>query len=176
MTSQKRGVGILFMVVALLVVIGLVFVGYLQVQSWLEARDALAAEEASLTQAQQRLASLKQLSLREDSFREDLELLGQLMPEVILDENVIRDMQAGADLSDLRFNLIRFSDRARRDEYGMLPLTMTFEGTYHGVLNLLEYLSAYERATRIEELRLSPGSDADAGLLQANIRVSLFYE
>ncbi len=175
--TPKRGVSIPLLVVALLVVVGLVYVGYVQLGSWQRAQSELEAEQAALFGAQQRLASLKQLAEEEETMRDDLEFMAQLMPDVLWDENVIRDMQAGADLSDLDFIIIRFSDRARRDGYTVLPLAMTFEGSYYGLLNLLEYMGAYERAMRIEELRIGPGRDAEESqLVQANLRVNLFSE
>ncbi len=162
------------MFVVILAVGALLAVGYLQLGVLKRTADILAAEELQLGQARVRLQAMKALAEKEEEFKEQLAVLEQLLPKDAGDERLLVDMQSAADLSALRFTVIRFGERAKTDGVYVLPVNMTFEGRFHGMLNLLEYIRLYERAVRIEEIKAEVNQQA-APDLTAYIKASAFY-
>ncbi len=114
-----------------------------------------------------------------------LALLEQLLPGEAKEEQLILDLQSGADLSALHFTVIRFGERAANGGYYTLPLNLSFKGRFHGLLTLLEYMLAYKRALRLEEIRIAAAQQAAAEeeeaqqetgpLLHVQIKASAFY-
>jgi Tfp pilus assembly protein PilO len=171
--AQKKGISKVLLIVSCLLVVAMLVAIYLQFGTMRQKQAAVAAEELALNQARSKLQSMKALAEKEDEFRENLVVLGHLMPGSAEEEKLIVDMQSAADLSELHFSVIRFGESADKEGYKALPVTMTYEGQFHGLLNLLEYVSVYERAVRIEELRIQLGAEPPD--ITVNVKASVFY-
>lgn len=159
--------------VLILLFVALLAAGYLQYGTLQKVTALAETEELQLSQARLRLQSMKALAEREEEFKEALVVLEQLLPGTAGDERLLVDMQSAADLSALRFTVIRFGERVGSEGYYTIPLNFSFEGRFHGLLNLLEYIRVYERAVRLEEIRIALGQEAPD--VNVQIRASAFY-
>ncbi len=170
---QKQGISRPLLLVSVLMVAVVLVLIYLQFGALNEKKAEAEAEALMLSQAQTKLASLRELAKRESEFNEYLAVFEQLMPAAAQDETLIVDMQSAADLSELQFKVIRFGERAENEGSNVLPMQMTFEGRFHGLLNLLEYIRVYERAVRIEEIRIVLSQEEPD--ITVNLKASAFY-
>lgn len=104
----------------------------------------------------------------------NLDRLDHLLPSGPQEDKLIVDLQSGADLWAMGFLLVRFGDRAEMNGFKEMPMTIGFDGSYHDLLNLLDYLRVYERAVRVDEIKMAPGRDK-ANMLSINMKASAFY-
>lgn len=159
--------------VTVLLFVAMLVTGYLQYGALQKVAAVVETEELQLGQARLKLQSMKALAEREDEFKAALVVLDQLLPRDAGDERLLVDMQSAADLSALNFSVIRFGERAKGEGFYTVPLNLSFEGRYHGLLNLLEYIRMYERAVRLEEIRIALAQEAPD--VNVQIRASAFY-
>ena len=158
--------------VGLLIVVGL-FLNFMQFNK-LRAERALLAQETQLVKVMEtRLATVKALELQKPQLEADILILGQQMPGVSAEDQLIVDLQSGADLASMEFTQVRFAERVLGKGYMEMPMQMLFSGTYHEILHFLDYLQVYERALRIDELRVDEGKDATG--MTVSIKASAFY-
>lgn len=136
-----------------------------------QERARLALEKQQLELANTKLAAMKELEKRSDQMEAELEILAQLLPGEPEEDMLILDLQSGADLSAMRFVQVRFAERRETSGTVEMPFQCTFEGGYHELLHFLDYLQVYERAVRVDELRVDKNED----LMTVNIRASAFY-
>jgi Tfp pilus assembly protein PilO len=170
--AKKKNNNVVVVLLVLLVGVG-IFANVLQWRNLQQVRERVQEEEQMLELAQTRLVSLRQLALRQEVMAEDLDLLMQMMPGEPQEDVLILDLQSGADLSRMNFKHIRFGGRTQGEGYVEMPLDAAFVGTYHELLHFLDYLTLYERAVRIEELRVDAVPDTNQ--MSVNIRASAFY-
>lgn len=170
---ERVGISRPLIIVAVLVILALLVLTVMQWNTYKENSFAVETEEMVLSQAKSRLESLKGLKEREGEFREQLAVLEQMMPAGAGDDQLLIDLQSAADLSALRFASIRFGELAEAEGFTAVPVNLTFEGQYFGIINLLDYIRSYERAVRINELRLTAKGDPPG--LNVNINASVFY-
>ncbi|MBS4030498.1 MAG: type 4a pilus biogenesis protein PilO [Clostridiales bacterium] len=171
--KKKQNSTLLILFFVVIFVVGLMLI-LMQFNSLNEGKARLAEEEQLLALAQTRLQSMIQLKEQSDEMEEKLELLTQLLPGSPAEDDLIVDLQSGADLSDMGLFQIRFGERVSKEGYQEMPLNLVFEGSYHEILHLLDYLNAYERAIRVDELRLDPPR-AESAKMSVNLRASAFY-
>lgn len=158
--------------VVVVVVLAGAFLYYQQFNNYRLERETLAQEEQALTAAQTRLAAVKKLQEQRDQLEADLELLTQLLPDQAGEDKLLVDLQSGADQAKMDFLQIRFSDRVTNQGYVGMPMQLQLNGTYHELLYFLDYLEFYDRALRIDELRVD---ESEENGLSINIRASAFY-
>jgi len=158
--------------------VALLIVGFLlNLSQWngmqLERRRLLE-EEQLLSAAKARLSGLQALERQGAKLAAEWEVVEQLLPVSARVEDLLLDLQAGADLAEMSFGEIRFDEQVNFEgAEGLveMPMQLLFAGSYHQLMNFLDYLSLYERAIRIDELRLSQESEG----MTVNIRASAFY-
>ena len=171
MTAKKSPWLTLFLIVV-------IFVGVLvNVMQWSDLkseRELLKQEEQSLALARTRLTAMVELDKQKGQMEADLVVLGRLLPEAPSEDKLMVDLQSGADLASMEFVQVRFGERVSGEGYMEMPLTMLFNGTYHELLHFLDYLQVYERAVRIDELRVDAGT-ADSTDMTVSIKASSFY-
>jgi Tfp pilus assembly protein PilO len=168
--ADKKGSALTVLVLVVLLVAGLA-ANYLQWGNFQEANARLAEEELLLLVAQTRLNSLKELEKKVPQMEADLEVLGALLPAGPQEDKFLLDLQSGSDLSDMKFMQIRFGERVVGDGFVEMPVSAQFEGTYHELLYFLDYLQVYERAVRIDELRVDEAEDG----MMVSVQASAFY-
>jgi type IV pilus assembly protein PilO len=171
--KNKRGSSVLVVLTALAAAVLLV-VMYLQFGALRTVKAELKAEEAQMEQTRLQLQNMKELEKQEAVMEANLEVLAQLLPDAAGDEKLLVDMQSASDLSGLSFALIRFGDGVKTEDYSVLPMDLVFEGRYHGLLNLFDFMRVYERAIRIDEVKIELSRAAPPNVV-ANIRASAFY-
>ncbi|MDW7683206.1 MAG: type 4a pilus biogenesis protein PilO [Bacillota bacterium] len=169
----KKGNSPLIILLVVVLILGAVLANLMQWNKLREEQALVVQEEQALEVSEARLSSLRALAAKEEQMRADLELLNQMMPEEPQEDDLIRDLQSGADLSGMHFIHVRFSGRNVAEGYVEMPVDTAFDGTYHELLYFLDYLKVYERAVRINELRLDEKQDSDD--MSVNIRASMFY-
>ena len=114
---------------------------------------------------------MKKLQEQRDQLEADLELLTQLLPDQAGEDKLLVDLQSGADQAKWTFTG-SFSDRVTNQGYVGMPMQLQLNGTYHELLYFLDYLEFYDRALRIDELRVD---ESEENGLSINIRASAFY-
>ncbi|MCL4464047.1 MAG: type 4a pilus biogenesis protein PilO [Firmicutes bacterium] len=137
-------------------------------------RRRLLEEEQLFSAAKARLAGLQALERQSAQLDADWEVVEQLLPTSPRVEDLLLDFQAGADLAEMNFGQIRFAEQMNVEgAEGLveMPMQLLFEGSYHQLMNFLDYLLLYERAIRIDELRLSQNPDG----MTVNMSASAFY-
>ncbi|MBS3887178.1 MAG: type 4a pilus biogenesis protein PilO [Dethiobacter sp.] len=158
--------------------VALLLVGlFLNLSQWnglqLERRRLLE-EEQVLTAAKARLVGLQALERQSAELAADWEVVEHLLPASARVEDLLLDFQAGADLAEMSFGQIRFAEQVTVEgAEGLveIPMQLLLAGSYHQLMNFLDYLQLYERAVRIDELILSQGAEG----MTVNMRVSAFY-
>ena len=173
MPAKHRGSQLLI-VVALLAILGLLFLLCQQVTALGQARAQVAEEQTLLDQARTRLQVLKQLKNRAPELEGQKATLRMRLPADPGEDALISELQSYADLAGMRFLLIRFGERRPGDGYVEMPMTIAFEGRYHQLLDLLVHLQESDRAIRIDELKVSQGQKALPELV-VTIGASAFY-
>lgn len=171
--KKDHGSTVLILLFVVVFAVGLMLI-LMQFNALNEGKARLVEEEQQLALAQTRLQSMIQLKAQSEEMEEKLELLTQLLPGTSAEDDLIVDLQSGADLSDMGLLQIRFGERMSNEGYEEMPLNLVFEGNYHEVLHLLDYLNAYERAIRVDELRMDL-PQAEGTEMSVNLRVSAFY-
>ncbi len=137
-------------------------------------RQKLLEEEQLLSAAKARLAGLQALERQSAELAAEWEVVERLLPRSARVEDLLLDLQAGADLAEMNFGQIRFAERVNVEgATGLveMPMQILFDGSYHQLMNFLDYLSLYERAIRIDELKLSQNPDG----MTVNMGASAFY-
>ena len=170
---RKNSHSLLLVITSLLLVLGMA----LNVMQWKTLQTEkvrVEDEQQQLGLAQSRLLGMMSLEKNKDELNADYELVVGLLPSLPSEDGIIRDIQSGADLSGMHFVFIRFGERILGEGYMEMPVNLSFEGNYHQVLHFLDYLQVYERAMRIDELRLDQ-SNSDDGKMMVSIVASAFY-
>jgi Tfp pilus assembly protein PilO len=170
---QKNNSPLLIAVTVFVLFVGLVMM-FVQWGSLRDEKVRLAEEEQQLVITEARLQSLIALEAKRDELDADGEVLEQLLPDGPQENQLIRDLQSGADLANMGLGQIRFSPRVGQEGFTAMPVGLSFTGTYHQLLSLLDYLQVYERAFRIQDLRVDMGSGEDEDMM-ISIQGSTFY-
>ena len=174
MTARKNRTHLVIITLSILILGALLFLIYQQLTTARALRDDIAEKEQMVAQAEARLATLKELSLKEDEMREELAHLEGLMPSLPLENQVIRQFQAAADEAEIEMIAVRFADRVNGEDFVEMPLNLTFEGRYRQLRMLLSELEKTERAVRVDDIRMGAGRE-ELPWLQVDIRGSVFY-
>jgi type IV pilus assembly protein PilO len=153
-----------------LLVAGLFF-NYMQFLQYWQETDLLAQEKQALDAVNDRLLAMVELKKQNAQMEADLEILSQLLPVNPLEDQLIVDFQSGADLSDMKLVQVRYGERIEHEGFVEMPVNILFEGNYHELLHFLDYLQVYERAVRVDELRMDELEDK----MSVSIQASAFY-
>ena len=169
----KNNNNVMVIAVAVVLLVAGLLLNLMQWNTLQRERDFQAEEKQMLELAETRLVAMKALEQQSDEMDANLEVLTYMLPDQPHEDQLILDLQSGADLSNMDFMQVRFGERQFAEGYVEMPLTFLFEGNYHQVLHFLDYLQVYERAIRIDDLRVDEGSEGDTMI---NIQASAFYE
>lgn len=169
---EKNAGSALKTVILVVLILAVLFLNVVQWRTLGETRARLIQGEQQLELANMRLVTLKGLDTQRNKLKSELELLSELLPAQPLEDDLILDVQSGADLSGMRLAHIRFAERkVSEDGYVEMPAQFLLEGSYHELLHFLDYLQVYERAVRLDELRV----DKNENTMTVNIMASAFY-
>ena len=152
-------------------IIGAILI-YVQVGINRTLKEEALAEQLKLTQAQAQLARYHQLRDNAPVYREQLAVLKRMIPADPGEELLIRQIYYLADDAKLRVNEIRFGTRAKKNGYVEIPLEITLEGGFQGLLKTLSDLRAGSRAIRVHNVRVSKQGDTK---VRITISANAFY-
>jgi Tfp pilus assembly protein PilO len=152
----------------------MIFLLYHQINALKEARAEVEEEQITLQKEQNRLNYLIQLSKQADELEQRKKYLAELIPPLPDEDLLITGIQGLADQSNTDFLQVRFENRIAKEGYEEMPVILTFEGRYHGLLTLLDNMQTWNRVLRINEVRVSSGRD-DLPQIQAEIKAAAFY-
>jgi len=151
------------------------FLIYVQVGALRAAQQAVAAEEAGLERAQAVLQQLAKTKEQAGAMREELARCERLLPAGPAEDALLKDIQDAAGKCGVHFLRINFQPRVARQGYAEMPFTLTGEGRYQEILDLLAELRAGPRALRIDAVKLGKGQK-ELPFLKAEITASAFYK
>lgn len=147
---------------------------YFQLSANRALREDTVHEQQLLLQAQAQLARYRQLQQNAPAFRRQLEDLQRMIPGAPGEEALIREIYYLADDAGLRVTEIRFGNRLEAEMYIEMPLVLTLEGGFQGLLQTLHSLHDGRRAFRVDELRVS-GRTGGASGVRIIITANAFY-
>jgi len=169
--------GLLAKIVPLLLVAVLVLgMGFLirsEVLALAEARNAAIDEQKAIAHAEARLQTLLQYQADESILLDRMAKVERLMPSEAGEGLLVKEIQAVANSANTRFLTVRFDKHTQGDQYKEIPLQITFEGRYEGLLELLDGLRDRSRAIRVDELKIGEGSE-ELPQIKADIKAKAF--
>ncbi len=158
-----------------IVILGImIFLIYGQFSARQDLVDRVQEEDMNVVRLAARLENLRQLAQREDEMRTQMALLDRLMPGSSEEDSLIRILQRSADAAEISMVHIRFGERIDRDDHVEMPLSLSFEGRYQHLVDLLDNIENSPRAIRIDELEMGRGR-AELPYLSISVRGSAFY-
>ncbi|MEW6459324.1 MAG: type 4a pilus biogenesis protein PilO [Bacillota bacterium] len=169
--SSRTVLGAVLGAVALAVMVLLV---YAQVGAIREARAAIAVEQAAIARLQAELRSKQELQARLPLWEARLAAGLRAVPVNPDEGALLNDIQSAAHRSGARSLQVRFGSRTPGQGYTEMPLTITFEGSYHGLLSFLDELGSGHRAVRVDGISVRPGG-AGSSEVGVEIRASAFH-
>jgi Tfp pilus assembly protein PilO len=159
-----------------LIAVVLIGIGILiqsQVHALAYAMNAAANEQLAIAQAEARLQILLQYKANESILKERMARAERLIPVEAAEGTLVKDIQATADLANTKFVQVRFDKYIPGQEYTTIPLQISFEGRYQGLLVLLDSLRDRSRAVRVDEIRIGQGNQA-LPQIKADIKANAF--
>jgi Tfp pilus assembly protein PilO len=171
--SLKSNLLIILSVVAILVGLGLLF---LQISGANSLRASIADEELALAQAEALLQQRLDYQANAPEYREKAAKYQTMIPDQPREEEILRSLRLIAEEYDLNLQEIRFDARAPNTESGFvqMPLVITVEGSYSGLIQLLDHLQWSGRAYRVDQVNISLAGTAQGGV-RAVLTASVFY-
>lgn len=166
---------ILAVLLGIIILAGMAFLLYNQNNALHEAREQVEQEKLACRQAEARLTDLIKLSKEAPALEERKINYEQLIPADPGENLLITGIQGLADKSNTHFLGIKFDKRISKDGYEEMPIQLTFEGRYHGLLMLLDNIPKWNRAVRINEVKVLKGKE-ELPQIKADISAAAFYE
>lgn len=169
----KGNLLIILSVVAILVGFGLLF---LQISGASTLRASIEAEKLTLAQAEALLQQRLDYQANAPFYREKAAKYQAMIPEQPQEEEILRSLRLIAEEYDLSVQEIRFDARVPNIESGFvqMPLVVTVEGSYSGLIQMLDHLQWGGRAYRIDQINITL-TGTDQGGIRAVLTASVFY-
>ncbi|HHV35937.1 MAG TPA: type 4a pilus biogenesis protein PilO [Syntrophomonadaceae bacterium] len=153
----------------------MIFLLYNQANALKEARFQVEQEESTLQKEEGRLLQLISLSKQAPELEERKARAEELIPAFPGESLLITGIQDLADKSKTDLLDVSFEKRVPKKGYDEMPIKLTFEGRYHGLLILLDNLQNWKRNVRVNEVKVSKGSE-DLPQIKAEITAAAFYQ
>ena len=159
-------------IVAALLLILAIAMTVLQYNNLQGLREQVAEEEMAVTEARALLNRRLQHRDNAPEYEERIVILQALIPEAPQEEQVLRYFEHLAREYDLDVQQISFGEREENAEagYTRMPLSITMEGRYQHLIDLLDHLYSGDRAVRVDDVGISLAATSET---PANIRVSI---
>lgn len=152
----------------------LIFLIAVEIGNYRRGCAGVAQERAAVAREEARLRHLITLSREADLLQERLDRYERLIPDRPLQPAVIRDLQAIAEQSRTTFVEVEFDRQVPRTGYVEVPLKLAYEGRNEGLLALLSNLQGWQRAIRIDGVKVGKGR-GDYPVVVAEIDASIFF-
>ncbi|HHY60819.1 MAG TPA: type 4a pilus biogenesis protein PilO [Clostridia bacterium] len=171
--KQARRALMLSLAGGLAVVAVLVFALIMQFNLWHSLQGNVAVTEQQLAQLEERLQRLHLLQQGEEEMRQQLELLIEMLPAEVTEQELLREIHRAAWASGCQVHEIRFGEVVQHERYAEIPLTLALEGGFGELVRWLEQLRGAPKIYRVQELSIQ--SSSGNGLLRADVQMSSFY-
>ena len=177
MNAEKKSTQqtVLTIVLGVAIMACMLFLLYNQTNALKEARAAAETEEKAYQSEQERLNNLIKLSKQAPALKERKARVEALIPPLPNENLLIIGIQGLADKSKTDLLQVRFEKRVAKQGYEEMPVKLTFEGRYHGLLILLDNMQNWNRALRLNEVKVSEGRDK-LPQIKAEITATAFYQ
>ncbi|MGI6078974.1 MAG: type 4a pilus biogenesis protein PilO [Fastidiosipilaceae bacterium] len=172
--KKKQQQTILTVVLGVAILGCMIFLLYSQTNALKEARSQVEQEETALRQEERRLLNLIKLSKQVPELEERKAHAEALIPPLPNENLLITGIQDLADKSKTDLLQVRFETRIPKKGYDEMPIKLTFEGRYHGLLILLDNLQNWNRNIRVNEVKIGKGSK-EYPQIKAEITAAAFY-
>lgn len=157
----------------LAVLLGIALI-YLQAASIRRLNLEKQQEQQALAGSQAYLTRLQDLRDQAPVYRERLSLFQKMIPGAAGEEALLRYIYELADDCDLRVLEVRFETREQATAYVVMPLVITLEGRYQGILQILYMFRHGNRTLRVDYLAISSKQSAASGN-KLTIYANAFY-
>ena len=161
-------------VLAIVVAAAMFFLLYHQLGSLQAARQERAGEQQALEQTRQHLQQLKNTREHAAMLQEQLYVMEEAVPPRAGEDELIEYMQRVADATGSDFIQITFADRSPKQGYIEMPFTVSFQGPYQGLVDLLGELQYGRRIITVDELKIGQGQ-RELPYLRADITCKTYY-
>ncbi len=159
--------------VALVLILSAVLI-YIQFSALNSLRAEIEEEEIALQTAQIRLVRLTEHRSKAAEYEQRLAFAKRMIPDQPGEENILRYIHRLADDNDLRAIEISFGGRNETEDFTVMPLSITMEGSFQDTRQFLSQLYNGERAIQVLNLGLSRTGDAGS-VLRVSITANAFY-
>lgn len=168
LTKHPKKIAIIAVAV-LIFIAGVVFIA-LQAANLRDLRLQVEEEKVALNLATNEFKQRLDHRLNEQVYQNRLIVYKRMIPETPQEEEILRYFDYLAEEYNLRVLEILFAERVENAEQGyvQMPLTITMEGNYSGLVGMLKYIRLEGRAVRVNVIRISL-----TGSFPANIRIVL---
>ncbi|MEW5785527.1 MAG: type 4a pilus biogenesis protein PilO [Bacillota bacterium] len=146
----------------LAVLLGITLI-YLQAASVRRLNLEKQQEQQALVETQAYLNRLQDLRDQAPLYRERLSLFQEMIPGAAGEEALLRHIHELAGDCDLRVIEVRFEEREQVTPYMIMPLVITLEGRYEGILQILYMFRYGKRTLRVDYLDISSARSAASG-------------
>ncbi len=174
MAGKKQLVSLPVAALGILAVAAMLFLLYHQLGLLQAARQERATERQTLEQTGQHLRQLENTREHAVQLQQQLYALEQAIPPRAGEDKLIEYMQRVADKTGSEFIQITFADRSTKQGYMEMPFTVSFQGRYQGLVDLLGELQYGRRVITIDELKIGKGQD-ELPYLRADITCKTYY-
>lgn len=173
--KKKTQQTVLSVVLGVAILACMIFLLYNQTGTLQEARAQVEQEELALQQEEARLLNLIALSKQASELEERKARAEALLPPLPKENTLITGMLDLGVTSKTDLLQVRFGERIPQQGYDEMPINLTFEGRYHGLLILLDNLQNWQRNVRIDEVKIGKGKD-DYPWVKADLTAAAFYQ
>ncbi|HHW28247.1 MAG TPA: type 4a pilus biogenesis protein PilO [Syntrophomonadaceae bacterium] len=173
--TKKQQQIVITVVLGIAILACMIFLLYHQINALKEAQAVVEEKQVILQKEQSRINYLIQLSKQAEQLEQRKKYLAELIPSLPNENLLITGIQGLADQSNTDFLQVRFNERIAQKGYEEMPVVLTFEGRYHGLLSLLDNMQSWNRALRINEVKVTRGRN-DLPQIKAEITATAFYQ
>ncbi len=165
---------ILYTVVGVLLLALMLFLVYTQANRFLEMRSQVEQEMIALEEDEEYLLQLIQLRKDAPEIEERIAKAEGLIPPLPKEDLLLQDLSHLADISEIELLSVRFGKRTAKNGYEEMPMDLTFDARYHGLLTLLDHLQNWNRSIRINDVKIGQGKGGFPRI-SVNISTTAFY-
>ncbi|MDD4169472.1 MAG: type 4a pilus biogenesis protein PilO [Desulfotomaculaceae bacterium] len=164
----------LIMLLASFLLLGcMVFMLQNQVRELGAARSELAKQQAAVAVDEERLGKLIVLKGKYSELQAQWAETEHMLPDNPDEDVLINELKSVANRSGMRLVQVKFEERASKQGYVEQPLKLTFEGRYHGMLQMLDDLRSCRRVVRVNEVKIAKGQQ-DSPIIQIDLSACAF--
>lgn len=139
-----------------------------------DARADIELERAALARVEAEVRAKQELQARLPALEARLAAGFRSLPVQPNESALLAELERVGNQAGLRSLQVRFGARTAGAGYTEMPLTITFEGRYHGLLFFLDRLGAAGRAVRVNGVNINKAG-TDPSEIRVEIRASTFY-